>query len=187
MCSLTCVCKHCKAVRPVCINAIKTNPMYIYPVQLANEVPLILLLLLNPLFPSLYPPVSVFLYFLTAHILIISEGVIIIGAPQTAMCGFSLKDRIMRRSIYLQSVMCVSPDIVKRHVDLSLSALVRGEVENHMELCFFSVIFNPSPHSLLLNSLRIPFKQLEVLWSRSYWGSIWIRKSTLIGASTCQS
>lgn len=55
-----------------------------------------------------------------------SEWVIIIGAPQTAMLGFSLKDRIMRASIYLLSIMCVSPDTVKRHRDLSLSATVRG-------------------------------------------------------------
>lgn len=89
--------------------------------------------LLNPLFPSVCAHVSVSLYFLPVRICIRSEGVIIIGAPQIAMLGLSLKDRIMRQSIYLHSVMCVSPDTVKRHVDLSLSALlvVVGGVENY--------------------------------------------------------
>lgn len=71
------------------------------------------------------------------------------------MFVFSLKDKIMRRSIYLHSVMCVCPGAVKRHVDLALSALVRGGGESH-ELRF-SVLF-VYPHSV--NSLRTPFYQL---------------------------
>lgn len=40
-------------------------------------------------------------------------GVITVGAPQTAMFDFSLKDRIMRRRIYLHCVMCVSQSPLK--------------------------------------------------------------------------
>lgn len=70
------------------------------------------------------------------------------------MFGFSLKDRIMRRSIYLHSVMCVSPDAVKRHEDLSFSTGERwgGWDGESYGAVFFSVyfiylfIFYPHPH-----------------------------------------
>lgn len=54
--------------------------------------------------------------------------------------------------------MCVSTDAVKRHVDVSLLALVRGGggvggVENHMELCFSVLFFTPLPQALPRDSL----------------------------------
>ena len=48
----------------------------------------------------------------------------------------------MRRSIYLHSVMCVCPDAVKRHVDLSLSGSARGGVEDDAEPCFSAFLYS---------------------------------------------
>lgn len=63
----------------------------------------------------------------------------------------------MRQSIYLLSVMCVSPDAVKRHMDLSLSAVVTGGVgvESYTAV-FFSVSFYSL--SLLFSPIQFHYK-----------------------------
>lgn len=158
---ITSVCIYCKAVRPV--SALTQTPAHLSRAlgKWSASDSSSSLSLSSPLFPSLHPLVSDFLYFPTVRMWIISEGVIIVGVPQTIMFSFSLKDRIMRQSIYLHSVMCVSPDTVKRHVDLSVSALVTGGVgvasytAGFFNVSFF--FFSPFPHSFSLHSHRIHF------------------------------
>lgn len=95
-------------------------------------------------------------------------NVILKGAPQTSTFGLFLKDRIMRRSIYLHNVMCVSPVATKRHVHLSLS----------LSFSALGGWFRRGGESVLF--LSPPTRSL----SETRWGS---GKCKLIGAGSCQS